>query len=126
MTVPTSGPTPTPAPGDPSLRRVHVVVELQAPADGATGGVQGAADAVAEKLPWNRLPAMVDSASREAAVVAADDSRSLEVVLLLEAHTEDEADADAVSVVTEALDAAGLSPDAATPRQVVVRDAYLP
>lgn len=126
MTVPNSGPSPSPAPGDPSLRRVHVVVELQAPADGATGGLEAAAEAVAARLPWSRLPAMTDSASRDDAVLAADDSRSLEVVLLLEARTEEEAEAEAVSVVREALDGAGLDPESASPSQVVVRDAYLP
>lgn len=125
-TAPTSGPAPTAAPGDPSLRRVHVVVDLQAPADGATGGLDAVAEAVAAKLPWSRLPAMTDSASRDAAVVAAEDSGSLEVVLLLEARTEEDAEGEAVAVVREALDGAGLDQESARPSQVVVRDAYLP
>jgi hypothetical protein len=126
MTEPNSGPAPLASPGDPALRRVHVVVDLEGPADGATGGIEAVAETVAAQLPWTRLPAMTDSASRDAAVVAADDSRSLEVVLLLEAHTEEEAEEEAVSVVREALEGAGLSPESASPSQVVVRDAYLP
>ncbi|TNM60046.1 hypothetical protein FHN55_19875 [Streptomyces sp. NP160] len=126
MTETNSGPAPVAAPGDPALRRVHVVVDLQAPPDGAAGGLEAVAEAVAAQLPWPRLPAMTDSASRDAAVVAADDSRSLEVVLLLEARTEEEAEEEAVSVVREALEGAGLSPESASPSQVVVRDAYLP
>lgn len=126
MTEPTSASAPLASPGDPSLRRVHVVVDLQAPPDGAAGGLEGVAEAVAARLPWGRLPAMTDSASRAGAVVAADDSRSLEVVLLLEARTDEEAEEEAVSVVREALGGAGLDEESATPSQVVVRDAYLP
>lgn len=126
MTEPNSGPAPLAAPGDPSLRRVHVVVDLQAPADGATGGPEAVAEAVSAALPWTRLPAMTDSASRDGAVVAADDSRSLEVVLLLESLSEEEAEQEAVAVVREALEGAGLAPESASPSQVVVRDAYLP
>ncbi len=114
------------APGDPSLRRVTVVVDLAAALAGSVGGLESVADDVAAALPWADLPAMADEGSRTSAVVAAPDSRSLEVVLLVEAVTDEDAERDALAAVRTGLGGAGLAPEAATPSQMLVQDAYTP
>jgi uncharacterized protein YcaQ len=94
----------TPAPGDPSLRRVHVVVALHA-LDGR-GDERPPAELAAEvvsHLPWEQLPAMTDSASRDAAVAAADDAGSLELVLLVESYDEESAEAVGLDAARTAL-----------------------
>lgn len=114
----------TPAPGDPSLRRVHVVVELHGPDDDGAPDLAGLAGTVAEQLPWDQLPAMTDSASRAGAVVAARDARSLELVLLVESWDEEAAEAAALDAARTALSRAGLLEGSTSISQVVVQDAY--
>lgn len=115
----------TPAPGDPSLRRVHVVVDLHDLDDrGAGRRPAELAAEVGAQLPWEQLPAMTDSASRDAAVVAADDAGSLELVLLVESYDEESAEEAALDAARTALSRAGLLDGSTSIDQVVVKDAY--
>jgi len=111
----------TPAPGDPSLRRVHVVVDLHGPEQRSPADL---AAEVGSHLPWEQLPAMTDSASRDAAVVAAEDAGSLELVLLVESYDEESAEAAGLDAARTALSRAGLLEGSTSIDQVVVKDAY--
>ena len=79
---------------------------------------------VGSHLPWEQLPAMTDSASRDAAVVAADDAGSLELVLLVESYDEESAEAAGLDAARTALSRAGLLEGSTSIDQVVVKDAY--